>query len=197
MTNKPEQMNLSPEGAAIARAVNQTIGVKADVLAIKTRSRDDAGEKKAPAVEAHPQFKWDIAPDSVDELSIPFLHYYRPSEGSVLTDILLGMAERVNLGVADRWSIVGRRNGARLFQLDYDNEPDCEADRDSLRMALDHWITVFGGDASWADIRRVAASQGDGSLAIPLRAYRMEEFDPSTGQTTRAELFRLEPYRDK
>jgi hypothetical protein len=125
----PNKTQLSPEAAAIAAAVGRASGLAPNIVAPNLRLRDSAAP--VPAVE-------------LPDLSGPAMEFDRRARTLVCNSpfgLRLGLHIAHRDGLAVCWSIVARRNGAKLWVLDYASEAECEAEMPLIRLWLDDLLT--------------------------------------------------------
>jgi hypothetical protein len=88
-----------------------------------------------------------------------------PTQLDDLVGVRLGMAITVSdAGVISLWSIVVRRNGEKLCQIDYDDELICETELETLRKEIDAWLT------------------GGYPFEMFTKAVKITNFNPATGR---------------
>lgn len=128
-----ENIQLSPEGAVVAQAVARKTGLGSNVLAPAMRLRETT--KEVPAVVVLP------------DLSGPAMELRRDDHGScnlvcnAPVGLRLGMHVLRRDGIDICWSIVARREGVKLWTLDYASESHCESEMASIRLWLDGLLT--------------------------------------------------------
>jgi hypothetical protein len=158
----PNKTDLSPEGAAVARAVARHVGVSETAIAPNMRIRESN--------TFHNCYAADIAtPYQVGEpkpfLAIDVDGLLRPTQLDDLVGVVLGVRIQLDdAGLISKWSIMVRRRGDTLCQIDYDDEEQCEAERDMLRMEIDAWLT------------------GGVPFEMPTKATSIINFNSATGQ---------------
>jgi hypothetical protein len=153
----PNRTQLSPEGAVIAQAVARKTGLQTNVLAPNLRLRETAKEPTAPV--------------DLPDLSSPAMEGRREGPScSVLVcndpvGLLLGMHIAIRDGIETCWSIVARRDGCKLWTLDYASQDDCEVEMKLIRIWIDDLLT------------RAEAYHFPGS-----KTTKLTLFNPVTGQ---------------
>jgi hypothetical protein len=151
MTNK---IDLSPEGAAIANAIAKSLGVADGQIVPHARTRDRV------AFLPHGSAPKGAQP----ALAIDASGLLYPTQLDTLVGVRLGLAIAVNdAGLIYQWSIVVRRDGERLCQIDYNDELICEAELETLRVEIDAWLT------------------GGWPFEMFTKAIKITNFNPSTG----------------
>jgi len=95
------------------------------------------GERTSFAPSAAPEtkeYKPILAIDTADILY--------PTQFDNLVGVVLGMRITLdNAGLICKWSIIVRRGGDTLCQIDYDDELTCEEEQETLRKEIDAWLT--------------------------------------------------------
>jgi hypothetical protein len=135
--NNSNQIELSPEGAAIAQAVAKNAGLATNQIVPNVRMRDS---NQIETVAFLPHGSRPRAPQPI--LAIDWVDcILRPTQLDTLVGIRLGMAVFQRDGMPWRWVIVVRRDGKKLCEIDYDNEKACEAELETLRTEIDAWLT--------------------------------------------------------
>ena len=158
--NSSNQIELSPEGAAIAQAVARGAGLATNQIVPNVRMHDSARGEIAPL----PSGTNSVAPQPI--LAIDWVDcILRPTQLDTLVGVRLGMAVFQRDGMPWRWLIVVRRDGKKLCEIDYDNEKACEAELETLRMEIDAWLT------------------GGYPFEMFTKANCIVCFDPNTGRT--------------
>jgi hypothetical protein len=157
--NNSNQIELSPEGAAIAQAVARGAGLAGNQIDPNVRMHDSArGE-----IASLPPGTNSCAPQPI--LAIDWVdRILRPTQLDSLSGVRLGMAVGTACFQPWRWVIVVRRDGKKLCEIDYDNEKACEAELETLRMEIDAWLT------------------GGYPFEMFTKANRIVCFDPNTGR---------------
>lgn len=103
----------------------------------------------------------------------------RPSPDADFSNIRLGMAVMPNVhDMYNTYSMVARRGGVKLWQLDFDDEADCEAEAEAFRPAI---VFYSGVGSSNADINSIFYLNGNG---LRTAARHLTQFDASTGAVT-------------
>jgi len=151
-----EQIQLSPEGAAIAQAVAKSMGVSGNSVAPNVRMRESRNGVALTSM-AHPVNAGPILAIDVDDI-------LRPTQLDDLIGVILGMRIVHRDGIASEWVLVVRRSAERLCELVYDSEEQCELERDMLRMEIDAWLT------------------GGVPFEMPTKATSIINFNPANGQ---------------
>lgn len=133
----PNRTQISKEGAIIAQAVARKAGLSANVLAPNLRLHSGPNDKPAPGPAevpdlSSPAMVWDMA-GGPDHTSYSLVCNSPES-------LRLGMHILRRDGIDVCWSIVARRNGAKIWQLDYESEAECEHDITAIRVWLDDMI---------------------------------------------------------
>jgi hypothetical protein len=153
------QTQLSPEGAAIAQAVARKTGLNTSVIApnMRVHTPVKATEKTVELLDlSGPLMTMDVGGKDQNCSSLvcndPF-------------GILLGLNILIKDGIETRWSIVARREGVKLWTLDYDSEEQCEREIKLIRIWLDALMT-----------------KNDNYSFIGSKALKLTLFNPLTGQ---------------
>lgn len=128
----PNRTQISKEGAVIAQAVARRAGLSANVLAPNLRQCPGAepapGPVEVPDLSS-PAMVWDMAGGGPDHTSYSLVC-------NSPENLRLGMHILRRDGIDVCWSIVARRNGAKIWQLDYESEAECEHDIAHIRVWL-------------------------------------------------------------
>jgi hypothetical protein len=130
----PNKTQLSPEGAIIAQAVARRTGLSQSVIAPNMRNISSARTDEKP-----------VEPESLD-LSSPTMTMVGDGLGSSSLvcnkpdGLRLGMHVLHRDGIDVLWSIVARRDGIKVWTLDYDSEAECEHDITAIRVWLDDML---------------------------------------------------------
>jgi hypothetical protein len=158
MTNpgSTNQIKLTPESASLVNAVAKRSGLPVGTIAANARvvSKHELADGAQLRSMDHP-----IGPVLCVENG-----FLRHVLGSSLRDLRLGVSVMYRNGVASNWTIVIRRYGDRLCELDYDDERVCEAERDNLRTLIDAWL-----------------SSGH-TFEMETKALAIRKFNPANGQ---------------
>jgi len=157
---KPGSTNsvqLSPEGAALVNAVAKRAGLPAGTLAANARvsSRHELSDRERqekPTEPAGPLFLIDNG-------------VLNQAPGASFEGLRIGMSVLYSNGVASKWTMVIRRDGLRLCEIDYADEETCEIEMASARQMM--------GAQMITDIW---------SFSFPTHAVAIRNFDPSNGQ---------------
>jgi hypothetical protein len=156
----PNKTQLSSEGAKIAQAVARRTGLNHAVIAPNMRVASGKIDEK-PASE-----------DELPDLSVPAMEMRR--EGYLLycslvcndpNGLRLGMHILHRDGMDVLWSIVARRNGAKVWKLDYESLIECEHDIEQIRIWLNDMI-----------------EHGASYMFHDRRCIKLTLFNPVTGQ---------------
>lgn len=128
------QIQLSPEGNAIAQKVAALTGVQA--ITPHARMRDSAaaprGDATTDGASTPPTWALGVILNRTG-------CYLLPLEGADFTDVRLGVSLHVVDGLVAGCALVGRRHGARVWQIEYASESACEEDAEHIRAALASW----------------------------------------------------------
>jgi hypothetical protein len=133
MTDK--KLELTLETAAIARAVAAATGIEASSIAPNLRIRE-SHKPTPPAADACPRVSHGGPLFYTD-----FVNGLRPVEGAKLWGLRLGLSQTTTYGLPSKWTIVIRRAGTRLCEIDYDKEAACQEEIGMLRAAIDLLLT--------------------------------------------------------
>jgi hypothetical protein len=89
-----------------------------------------------------------------------------PTQLDNLVGVRLGILCPIeyDAGINGQWSIVVRRDGDRLCQIDYDDELVCEEELRQIRKGIDDWLT------------------GGVPFEMPTKALSITNFNPANGQ---------------
>jgi hypothetical protein len=151
------QIQLTPEGLSLVQTIAKRAGLPDGTIAANARvvSRHELeGDGVSLISMAHP-----AGPIfAIDGETL------RPVSGAVLHDLRLGVSVMYQNGVAARWTIVMRRDGIRLCELDYADEVSCETERDDLSRLIN------------------ARLKSDETFEIPTRAIDIRNYNPTNGQ---------------
>jgi len=153
MTNK---IDLSPEGAIIANAVAKSLGVAEGQITPSARVRDSSQTVAFLPHGSAPRGAQPILTIGADRVLYP-------TQLDTLVGVRLGMLIAVNDEGLTKASIVVRRNGERLCQIDYSDELACEEELETLRAEIDSWLT------------------GGYPFEMFTKATKITNFNPSTG----------------
>jgi hypothetical protein len=151
------QIQLSPEGAELVQAIAKKAGLPQGTVAAGAR-----------VVSRHELERDGVSLTSMEHPAGPTFSLngglLRPVLGASHHDLRLGISVAYQNGVASRWTIVMRRDGVRLCELDYDDEEACEREKDLIRAALDY------------------AKCSDNSFSISTRSSGIRNFNAANGQ---------------
>lgn len=131
------QVQLSPEGVALVNAISKRAGLPERTIAANARvvGRHELESREGASMKA------DANPGG--PLFVIAYGCVRPATGASLADLRLGVSVLYQNGAAARWTIVIRRGGVRLCEIDYDDEGRCEAEQAALRMQIDHMLMLI------------------------------------------------------
>jgi hypothetical protein len=127
------QIQLSPEGAALAQELAKKTGMPGNAVAVNARvvGRHELesldGAVKSKAYPSGPVF----------EIANGVL---QPWPGASMMGLRLGMSVHYSNGAASRWTIVMRREGSRVCEIDYADEETCETEMAALRVCIDSFL---------------------------------------------------------
>jgi hypothetical protein len=149
-------LNLSPEGAAIAQAVAKKTGMASNSIAPNIRMRE---ERVTVAISPKAAPKEPTRILDIDDNGC-----LRPTGEDDLLNLRMGLHEHRRNGLVEKWAIVFRRNGDKVCQLEYDSELTCMYEFAMIHQEIQRWVL------------------GDPPFIVNTNTIKLTNYNPTTGQ---------------